>query len=198
MARGFVNAQSPYWLRNWKWKLSLCRLRNHQRDWLPNYSLDSSAHIVPVDSEIVTKNCVGADSETINDTASTTDAWIRQRTKSLLSSKSQAKTESLPTMKPSTRLPPDEACIRPRTQFCWLGNHHRKLCSCRIRNHQQQCFQRWHVDSSAHKVHVDSKIESENWVAADSESINEIAFTTEAWIRPRTQSLLTRKSSPKT
>ena len=192
------SAHSSSWLRNRHRKLSRCRLRNHQQDFLHMWSLDSSARTVPVDSEIITKNCVGADLETINDTASTTYAWILQFTKSLLSPKSQAKTESLPTKKPLTRLPPDEACIHLRTQFCWLGNHHRKLCSCRIRNHQRQCFRRWHMDSSAHKVHVDSEIESENWVVADSESINEIAFRIEAWIRPRTQSLLTRKSSTKT
>jgi hypothetical protein len=48
-----------------------------------------------------------------------------------------------------------------------------------------------------HKVHVDSEIASENGVAADSETINETSSPGEALIRPRTQSLLTRETSPK-
>jgi hypothetical protein len=50
--------------------------------------------IVPIDSVIITEN----------DTASTTDVWIRERKKTLLTPKSQAKTELLPTQKPSMRL----------------------------------------------------------------------------------------------
>jgi hypothetical protein len=60
---------------------------------------------VTVDLEIITESIAAVDSETINDTASTADVWIRQRKKTLLTLKSQAKTESLPSKKPSMRLP---------------------------------------------------------------------------------------------
>jgi hypothetical protein len=194
---GFVNAHSPCWLGNHLRKLSRSRLWNRHWNCFPTWCLVSSTNTFPVDSLIVTENYVADDSEIINEINSTADAWIQRHIDPLLTSKSQGKNESLLTKKPSTRLPPAEAFIRPRTQLCWLGNCHRKLCSCQIRNHQRQCVQRWHVDSSAHKVHVDSKIESKKWVAADSESINETAFIAKSWIHPRTQSLLTRKSSPK-
>jgi hypothetical protein len=96
-------------------------------------------------------------------------------------SKSQAKTESLPTQKPSTRLPPQ---LKPwfvcAHSPCWLGKRHRKLSSCRLRNPQQQCFQVLRVDSSGHKVAVASEIASEKWVAANSEGINDTASTAEA------------------
>jgi hypothetical protein len=127
MTRGFISAQIRCWLQNRNRKLSHCRLRNHQRDWLP------------------------------------AEAWI--------------------------------ICAHSP---CWLGKHHRKLSSCRLRNHQRQCFQVWCVDSLGHKVPFDSEISSDKWVAADSETINETASPIDAWIRPSTQSLLTRKLSLKT
>jgi len=53
------------------------------------------------------------------------------------------------------------------------------------------------MDLSGHIVVVDLEITGENWVAVESENINETASIVEAWIRPRTQSLWTRKSSAK-
>jgi hypothetical protein len=46
----------------------------------------------PYYSDIASENLAAADFETINDNASTVDAWIRQRIKSLLTQISQAKT----------------------------------------------------------------------------------------------------------
>jgi hypothetical protein len=118
--------------------MSCCRLRNHQRDCLPNWRLDSSEHTIAVNSKIITENWVAADSETIHATASPAEAWIRPHTQSLLTL-----------------------------------NHQRKLSSDRLRNHQRHCFDSCHVDSSSHKVPINSEIASENWVAADSKTINE-------------------------
>jgi hypothetical protein len=43
-----------------------------------------------------------------------------------------------------------------------------------------------------HRVPVDSVIVTNNTVADDSKIINETVYTTEAWVRPCTQSLFTR------
>jgi hypothetical protein len=50
----------------------------------------------------------------------------------------------------------------------------------------------------ARTIPVDSVIITENSVADDLKIINEIAYTAEASIHPRTQSMLTGKSTPKT
>jgi hypothetical protein len=47
------------------------------------------------------------------------------------------------------------------------------------------------MDSSASTAPVDSEIVNENWVALDSEIINEGAFKGNTWIRQRKQPLLT-------
>jgi len=65
-------------------------------------------------------------------------------------------------------------------------NHQRKLSRCRLKNHQQNYFHSWRMDSSAHTTPIDSEIINENWVATDSEIINETASTADAWIRQRT------------
>jgi hypothetical protein len=61
---------------NRKRKQSRCRLRNHQRDCLPSWSLDSSAHTVPVDSGNITESWVAADSETLNNSAPSLMRWF--------------------------------------------------------------------------------------------------------------------------
>jgi hypothetical protein len=155
--QGFVSAQSPCWIWNRKRKLSRCRLINRQGDCLPSWRLDSSTYTVPVDSEIITESGVAADSENINDSASKADAWIRQRTKSLLTPKSQVKTESLPTQKPSTRLPPQLSPEFVRAHSCfWLGNRHRKSSRCQLENYQRNYFPIWRLVSFAQTVPVDS------------------------------------------
>jgi hypothetical protein len=55
------------------------------------------------------------------------------------------------------------------------------------RNHQQNYFHGWRLESLANTFSVDSKIINENWVVADSEIINEIASSADAWICQRTQ-----------
>jgi hypothetical protein len=61
---GFVGAHNPSWLWNRQRKQSLFRLRIHQCYWLHNWRLDSSAHTIPVDSEIITDSWVAANSKT--------------------------------------------------------------------------------------------------------------------------------------
>jgi len=56
--------------------------------------------------EIINKNLVAAESEIVNETAFTGDAWIRQRKKPMWAMKSSTKTESLATQKSSTKLLP--------------------------------------------------------------------------------------------
>jgi hypothetical protein len=80
----------------------------------------------------------------------------------------------------------------------WLGNRHRKLIRCRLENCHWNCFPSWHLVSSAHTVPVVSVIITENYVADDSDIINETSFIADACIGQRTQSQLTRKSTPKT
>ena len=46
--------------------------------------MDSEALAGPVDSDNVNENGVGADSEMVNETPSTGDAWIRESTHPLL------------------------------------------------------------------------------------------------------------------
>jgi len=54
------------------------------------------------------------------------------------------------------------------------------------------------MDLSVHPATVDSEIVNESWVAVNSEIINVTDSTADAWIRQRTQLLLTQKSSTKT
>ena len=69
----------------------------------------------------------------------------------------------------------------------WLGNHHRKLGRCQLRNHQWHCFPSWRLDSSTHKVPLESEINTKNWVAHASEIVTKTTSPTEAWIRHRTK-----------
>ena len=63
--------------------------------------------------------------------------------------------------------------------------HQQKLSRFRLRNNQQKCFHRRHVDLTAQTAYVASEI------------INETASTGDAWIRHRKQPLGTHKSSMK-
>jgi hypothetical protein len=68
---------------------------------------------------------------------------------------------------------------------CGLRNYQRKLSHCRLRNHQQNCFYRWHMDSTAQTAPMASEI------------INEIAPMGDLWIWKHKQPLRTQKSSTK-
>jgi hypothetical protein len=74
----------PFLLRNSQWRLSRCRLRKSHRNCFHRLRMDSSTHIIPVDSEIVKENWVAADSEIITEIGSRADAWIHQRSQTLL------------------------------------------------------------------------------------------------------------------
>jgi len=63
---GFDSAKSPFWLRN------------HQRNCYQGWRVDSTAQTAPMDSENINENLVVANSEIINETAPTSDAWIRE------------------------------------------------------------------------------------------------------------------------
>jgi len=74
----------PCWFKNSQWKLSHCRLKNHQRNCFHRWPMDSSAPTTPVDSELMNENSGTTDSEIINKTISSGDAWIHQRPQPLL------------------------------------------------------------------------------------------------------------------
>jgi hypothetical protein len=197
----------PTWLGNCHQKISRSLLWNRHRHCFPSWHSVLSVHTVPVKSVIVTENWVAEDSEIITETPFTADPWIALRTQSRLTRKSTSKTESLMRLKSSPKMLPQLMLGFVYVHCpCWLSNHHRILSSWRLRNNQRVCLQCWRVDSSAQIYPVDCEIASQNLVAAESETINETASTGEAWIRPRTQSLLIEnhqwvahvsKSSPK-
>jgi hypothetical protein len=56
-----------------------------------------------------------------------------------------------------------------------LRNHHWKLSRCLLRNHQQNCFHWWHMDSTGQTVPMASEIS------------NATTSTGDAWIRQRKQ-----------
>jgi len=188
VTHGFDRANNPYSHRNHQWN---CFYRWH---------MDSTAQTALVDSEI------------INETAFTGDAWIRQRKKPLCpqksstkllprvthgfdsantplwTQKSSTKTKSLPSQKSSTKLLPHVTHgFDSAKSSCGLRNHQRKLSHWRLRNHQQNCFHCWHINSTVHTNPARSKIITENWVTIDSKIINESASTGDAWIRQRKQ-----------
>jgi hypothetical protein len=85
---------------------------------------------------------------------------------------------------------------------CWLGNPSwldnclRKLSRCRLGNRRRNCFPSWSSVLYARTVSIDSVIVIENSVGNDLEIINETASTVDVQIDQRTQSQLTRNSSP--
>jgi hypothetical protein len=68
--------------------------------------MHSTAQTAHVGLEIINENSVAGDSEIINETASTGDAWIRQRKEPMWALKSSIKILSLQNHKSSTKLPP--------------------------------------------------------------------------------------------
>jgi hypothetical protein len=91
--------------------------------------MDSTAQRALVGYEIINKNSVAAKSETINETASTGDAWIRQHKEPMWALKSSIKIQSLQNQKSSTKL-------LPRVM------HGLDIANspCGYRNHQRKCF----------------------------------------------------------
>jgi hypothetical protein len=91
--------------------------------------MDSTAQRALVGYEIFNKNSVAADSEIINETASTGDAWIRQHKEPMWAFKSSIKIQSLQNQKSSTKL-------LPRVM------HGLDIANspCGHRNHQRKCF----------------------------------------------------------
>jgi hypothetical protein len=79
--------------------------------------------------EIINKNSVAAKSETINETASTGNTWIRQHKEPMWALKSSIKIQSLQNKKSSTKL-------LPRVM------HGLDIANspCGHRNHQRKCF----------------------------------------------------------
>jgi hypothetical protein len=122
--------------------------------------MDSTAQRALVGYEIFNENLVATESEIINETASTGDAWIRQHKEPMWAFKSSIKIQSLQNQKSSTKLLPrvmhgfdsansprvsesinetattGDACIRERKQPCGLRNHQRKWSRWRFKNHQ--------------------------------------------------------------
>jgi hypothetical protein len=101
-------------------------------------------------SKISTKNSVAAASEIIDETASTGDAWIRQRKQPLWDQKSLTKTESLPIQKSSTKYcrctfeiinktgSTADVWIRQCKHLLLIRIHQRKPSRCQLRNHQRK------------------------------------------------------------
>jgi len=199
VTHGFDSANSPCGLRNNQRKLSHCRLRNPQRNGFHRWRMDSTAQKAPVASEI------------LNETASTGEAWIRQRKQPLWTQKTSMKTESLPTQKSLTKLLPrvthgfdsrnspyglrnHQRKLLPRVTHgfdtannpCGLRNNQWKPSHYRLRNPQRNCFHVWRMDSTAQKTPVATKI------------INKTASTGDAWIRQSKEPLWDQKSSTKT
>jgi hypothetical protein len=79
--------------------------------------MDSTAETAPAASEI------------FNETASTRDAWIRQRKEPMRAMQSSTKTESLPNQKSSTKL-------LPRVTLGFDSSN----STCGLRNLQRNCF----------------------------------------------------------
>jgi len=68
--------------------------------------MHSTAQTTHVGLKTINENKVAGDSQIINETSSTGDAWIRQRKEPMRAMKSSTKIESLPNQKSSTKLLP--------------------------------------------------------------------------------------------
>jgi len=143
---GFVRAHSPFWLINSQWKWSHCRFRNHQRNCCHRWCVDSWALATPFDSKIVNENWVVAVLEIITETPPKGDAWIHQRSHPLLTQKKSKNWVDADLKIINETTSNGDEWIRQHTHLYWLWNSHQKLIWCRLRNHQQNCFHRWHVD----------------------------------------------------
>jgi len=91
-----------------------CGHRNHQRKCFHGCRMDLTAQTAPAASEIFIE------------TASTGDAWIRQRKQPLRPQKSSPKV-----------LPRVTHAFDSANSPCGLGNHQRKLSRGRLTNHQR-------------------------------------------------------------
>jgi hypothetical protein len=91
--------------------------------------MDSTPQTTLVDLEIINENRVTIDLEILNKTASTGDAWIRQRKKPLWPQKSSTK------LLPLVMHGFDSA----KSPF-GIRNHQRKQSRCLLRNNQRNYF----------------------------------------------------------
>jgi hypothetical protein len=110
--------------------------------------MDSTAQRALVGYEIFKEHSVAAESEIINETASTGDACIRHSKQPMWPQKSSTKVlprvthgfdiANSPTVLESINetATTGDACIRERKQPCGLRNHQRKLSRWRLKNHQ--------------------------------------------------------------
>jgi hypothetical protein len=110
--------------------------------------MDSTAQRALVGYEIFKEHSVAAESEIINETASTGDAWIRHSKQPMWPQKSSMKVLPRVTHGFDSANSPrvlesinetattGDACIRERKQPCGLRNHQRKLSRWRLKNHQ--------------------------------------------------------------
>jgi len=132
---------------------SPCWLTNSQRKvsrcWLRNNHLKTFQRWC-VDSEVLV---APVDLEKVNEN------WVGADWKSL--------TKQLPKVTPGFVSAPSP---------CWLSKSKWKLSHYCLRNHQQNWFVRWRVDSSEPTAPVDSEIVNDKWVVADSKIITENSF----------------------
>jgi hypothetical protein len=91
--------------------------------------MDSTAQRALVGYEIFKENSVAAESEIINETASTGDTWIRQHKEPMWAFKLSIKIQSLQNQKSSTKL-------LPRV----MHGLDISTSPCGHRNHQRKCF----------------------------------------------------------
>ena len=124
--------------------------------------MDSTAQTAPTPSEI------------FNETASTGDAWIRQRKKTMWAMKSSTKTESPQNQKSSTKLLPRV------THGLDIANS-----PCGHKNHQRKCFHGCRMDLTAQTA------------PATSEIFIKTASTGDTCTRQRKEPLWLQKSSTK-
>jgi len=159
LMHGFESTHSRWQLRNHQRKLSRCKLRNHQRNCVQGRIMDLTPQTALMGSEIIKENWVAAFFEIISKTASTSEAWIRQRKQPMWAQKSSKKTKSLPTQKSSTKLLPRVTHgFDSANSLCWLRNHQQKLSRCRLNNHQRNWFHGWHMDLTSLTTPVGSKV----------------------------------------
>jgi hypothetical protein len=86
--------KQPMWVTKPSKKTESLPTQKSTRNCFQGWHIDSTAQTTPMDSEIM------------NETASTADAWIRHRKEPMWAMKSSTKPESLRTQKPSTKLLP--------------------------------------------------------------------------------------------
>jgi hypothetical protein len=163
--------------------------RNSPRNCFHRWQMDSSAHTIPVESKTVKENWVAAHSQIAPETAFRGEAWIPQRTETLLTQKQLRKTESLASKKSSSKM------FRELTHG-FISAHY--PCS-----HRKSLGKRVAVDSQIITENfstppVDLETVKQNWVAGLSEIVTENVSRGHAWIHKHTLPLFTQKESRKT